>query len=431
MTTVITRTAKSVRSHTLLALLGVFALAAGAAFAAKATKKPDFKIVTSPDSRVITPGAVAKYTVTIKRSNGFKATAMNLSISGLPSGAKATWKTTDGRTLGHPLVKAAAKKKKPNLSVSVLPKSKSATVLTITTAAGKVGTSNPTIKASGGGKSHTKSVKLTTQNPPAPGVTGQQQGDTQGTGTGTGTGTGSGGGGGGGTTNPPPATPSLAVSATPASQNLLQGDVTDYTIDISRSNFTGGVDMSVSGLPAGVTPTWPGGQNGVTGNTVTLELAADSGAPVTTQDFTVTGARSSDPSLTDSGIATVNVQQTHPFDISGNLAPALTPGASVPLDLTLNNTYNFNLKVTALSVSIDGPNTSNGPSCPISGNYTAGQVNSTLLPITVPPGSHTLSSLGIASADMPHISMINDLNNSQDACKSAGLNFTYSGSAGK
>src|SRR4051794_25930825 len=99
MTSVITRTAKSLRSKTFLALLGVLALAVGAAYAA--TRKPDFKIVTTPTSRVITPGSTAKYTVSIKRLNGFKATAMNLSISGLPSGAKASWKTTDGRTLGH------------------------------------------------------------------------------------------------------------------------------------------------------------------------------------------------------------------------------------------------------------------------------------------------------------------------------------------
>src|SRR5437762_3041080 len=120
MTSAITRTAKSVRGHSLLALLGVLALAAGAAFAATASRKPDFKIVTSPTSRNVAPGALAKFNVTIKRLNGFKGT-MSLSTSRLPTGAKAVWKLPDGRTLPHKKLTAAAKKKS-NPNISVLPK---------------------------------------------------------------------------------------------------------------------------------------------------------------------------------------------------------------------------------------------------------------------------------------------------------------------
>jgi hypothetical protein len=415
MTTAVTRTAKRLRAKTLIALACVL-VAAGAAFAASSTRKPDFKIVTSPSSKTVNRGQVAKYNVTIKRLNGFKG-QMSLSTSRLPAGAKAIWKLSDGRTLPHPRSKAA----RVNLSVSVLPKGKYSAVLWITTASSTpLSTSNPVIKAVGGGKSHTKSVKLTVQSVTV--VTNNGGGGGGGTVTGSGgtpTGTGT-------TVQPAPPAPTLTVAASPPQQNVLQGDVTSFTFDVSRSNFSDPVDMSVSGLPSGVhVDSWNPGST-VTGSSVTLNLSTDPGAATGTYNFTVTGTRSGG-GVTDSAVATLVVQQTKSFDISGNLGSSLTPGASVPLDLTLNNPYNFDLKVTSLNVAIQEPATADG--CTRADNYTAHQFGGSY-PITLPPGSSTLSSLGISTADLPHIEMV-ETGTNQDVCKGAPLNFDYTGSAGK
>src|SRR5207245_2663615 len=50
--------------------------------------------------------------------------------------------------------------------------------------------------------------------------------------------------------------PDFSLSATPASQTVVQGGSTTYTANISRlGGFTGGVTFSVSGLPTGSTGT--------------------------------------------------------------------------------------------------------------------------------------------------------------------------------
>src|SRR5436853_5160043 len=50
------------------------------------------------------------------------------------------------------------------------------------------------------------------------------------------------------------AVPDFSLSATPASRTVTQGGSTTYTVNISRlGGFTGGVTLSVSGLPAGST----------------------------------------------------------------------------------------------------------------------------------------------------------------------------------
>src|ERR1700730_14105475 len=51
------------------------------------------------------------------------------------------------------------------------------------------------------------------------------------------------------------ATPDFSVSASPASQTVVQGNGTNYTATVSPSGgFTGSVSLSVSGLPSGASP---------------------------------------------------------------------------------------------------------------------------------------------------------------------------------
>jgi uncharacterized membrane protein len=57
------------------------------------TPAPDFAVSVSPPSVAVRAGQTATYQVTVTRTNGFTASA-SLSVSGLPSGAKATFSPT-------------------------------------------------------------------------------------------------------------------------------------------------------------------------------------------------------------------------------------------------------------------------------------------------------------------------------------------------
>ena len=122
------------------------------------------------------------------------------------------------------------------------------------------------------------------------------------------------------------------------------------------------------------------------------------------------------------------MQQTQDFGIAGNLGAPLAPGSQAPLDLTLTNPYGFSLKITNLAVSLAG---TNNPGCSGAQNFAVTQVPAARYPITLPAGqTRTLGQLGIADADKPQVSMLNQPWN-QDACKNTAINFDYSGSASK
>jgi hypothetical protein len=90
------RAASSVRRRIFLALLGALLLLAVTAYALAApgakpaAQKTDFSISASPNNASVDQGDSTNYTVTIKRLGGFGG-PVSLSVTGLPSGATATW----------------------------------------------------------------------------------------------------------------------------------------------------------------------------------------------------------------------------------------------------------------------------------------------------------------------------------------------------
>jgi len=105
---------------------------------------PDFDLGIAPASQRVIQGQSVGYTLTLTGTHGFN-TPVTLGVTGLPTGANASWQT-------NPLV--------PNGS----------SVLTITTLSNTpVGSYTVTINASGGGQSHTAQVTL--QVDPAPSFT--------------------------------------------------------------------------------------------------------------------------------------------------------------------------------------------------------------------------------------------------------------------
>jgi hypothetical protein len=100
------------------------------------------------------------------------------------------------------------------------------------------------------------------------------------------------------------------------------------------------------------------------------------------------------------------------------------PGSRAPLDLVLTNPNTFDIRVTALSVSVGGTTNAH---CSGRVNYAATQYSGAF-PLVVHPGSTRLSALVSDSSVWPQISM-HDLPTNQDACQGAVLSLEYRGRA--
>lgn len=112
----------------------------------------------------------------------------------------------------------------------------------------------------------------------------------------------------GGQVVPPDPEPSISVVVAPSGRVIEQGDTGDYTVTVTRQDFTGTVTGDVTGLPTGVTGSWPDGDTWTGGTTArTLRLSAAGDAPVVSDDpFTVTCTGTG---VSDSDGATVTVTE--------------------------------------------------------------------------------------------------------------------------
>jgi hypothetical protein len=114
------------------------------------------------------------------------------------------------------------------------------------------------------------------------------------------------------------------------------------------------------------------------------------------------------------------------FTLSGSLPGLLAPGTNDPLPLTVSNPFNFDLRITSLTVNVQPGSSQAGCDGPANLQITQSNVGGGSVSIVVPArGSVTLPAQG---ATAPRVTML-DLAVSQDACKSAVFTFAYSGAA--
>jgi hypothetical protein len=114
------------------------------------------------------------------------------------------------------------------------------------------------------------------------------------------------------------------------------------------------------------------------------------------------------------------------FGITGTVAD-LAPGVSKPINLTIANPYNFAIKVTSVTATVN-PTTSK-PGCNGPQNLTV--VQSLVAQPTVPANAtRTLQQLGVATTSWPLVRMPN-LATNQDSCKQATFTMTFTGTAVK
>jgi hypothetical protein len=191
---------------------------------------PDFSITASPASQTVTAGAGTSYTATVAASGGF-AGVVNFSVSGLPSGASASFNPASVTGSG------------------------SSTMSVSTSTTTPAGTYTLTITGTSGTLSHSTTVKLVV--------------------------------------NPVGGTPDFTISVSPTSRTVSRGSSGSYTVTIGAVNsFTGTVSLSVSGLGARVTATFS--PTSVTGSgTSTLTVQAARNASRGTRTITITGVSGS------------------------------------------------------------------------------------------------------------------------------------------
>jgi uncharacterized membrane protein len=387
-----TRIAKSAKARHALTLLGVVSALVATAVVFAATRGGDFTMKVSSPKQSITAGKSASFPVKIKRLRGFKG-AVKLTVSGLPRGARASWKAGSKRR-----VAAAA-------AGTVIKKSQKSATLTIVTSAGtRIGSFKPTITAKSGRIKHKKKIQLTVRAAPT-------------------------GGGSGGTPTPTtPATPAettFAVDATPTARSVVNGDSTSFDVSINRAGgYTGAVALTVTGEPAGTTATFTPASTSGTSSTLAIDTS-----PTTSPgayNLVVTG---SGGGKTASKALSLVVQQTQSFGISGDLIGQLAPGATQALALSVQNPNDFPLHVTNLTVS--DPPTIDKPGC-LPSWFTVSQFSGSYANVVVPAKStRTLTALGVAQTELPQVAMTDDPTTDQEDCKGATLEFSYSGSATK
>src|SRR5438270_2924876 len=191
---------------------------------------PDFSIAASPASQTVTQGGGTSYTATVTASGGFTG-VVNFSVSGLPSGASASFNPTSVTGSGA-----------STLSVS-------------TSSTTPAGTYTLTITGTSGTLSHSSTITLVV--------------------------------------NPVGGVPGFTISVSPASLNVTRGNTGSYTVTIGAVNgFTGSVGLSVSGLGSRVTGTFS--PTSVTGSgTSTLSVTAARNASRGARTITITGVSGS------------------------------------------------------------------------------------------------------------------------------------------
>jgi hypothetical protein len=185
----------------------------------------DFSVAASPASQTVTAGAGTTYSVSEAGSGGFNGT-VNFSVSGLPTGASASFNPTSVVGSG------------------------SSTLTVNTTTSTAAGTYTLTVTGASGSLSHSTTVTLVV--------------------------------------NPAP-NPDFTITASPTSRTVGTPGTTTYTVTIAKVNgFNGVVSLSVTGLPSRTTGSFS--PTSVTGSgTSTLTISTRSRTAIGSFVLTIKG----------------------------------------------------------------------------------------------------------------------------------------------
>jgi subtilase family serine protease len=212
---------------------------------APSTQTPDFALSATPASQTVTAGTSAGYTVSATSMGGFSST-INLSLSGLPSGATASFSPQSISGSGNSALTIATSSSTPAGSYTL------------------------TITGQSGGLVHTATVTLNVQAP---------------------------------------ARPDFSIGVSPGSSNIKAGSSTSYQVTITATGgFSDSVSLSGSGLPSGAMGSFSPAY--ITGSgTATLSITTSRSTPRGNYQLTITGTSSTaSGSLTHSAGASLRIR---------------------------------------------------------------------------------------------------------------------------
>ena len=405
------------------------------------TSSGDFSLSASPSSRTVTAGSNTSYGVTITPSGGFSA-GVNLSVSGLPSGATAGFSpnpatgsstmsvTTNGSTPTGTYTltvtgTSGSLVHTTTVSLTVNPAANpdfalSVSSATLTAPPGSSSTDTITVTPSGGFTTGSVSLSLSglprrtsssfSVNPIT--ITSGSPGSsllTISTNKRTSTGTypltlTATGGGVSKTINltlvvGTASSPDFSISASPSSQTVDPGSSTSYGVSVTASGgFSDAVSFSASGLPSGATAGFsPTSVSGGSGNS-TLTITTSTSTPTGTYTVTITGTSS----VTHSTTVTLVVGTA----AGGDFSLSASPGN---VTLRKGGTATYTVSVSPASgsnptVGFQVSGTPGGSSATFSPSSVTGS-GSTTLSVVVPSsasGNYTLTITGTNTTGTSH-----------------------------
>ncbi|MFW0771799.1 hypothetical protein ACLRGI_01350 [Paenarthrobacter nitroguajacolicus] len=223
----------------------------------------------------------------------------------------------------------------------------------------------------------------------------------------------------------------ITVTLSPSSRTVDQGQSASYSVSASSiGGFTGQVTFAVVGLPTGAAAQWqPSSVLLSSGSTAqaTLTVTTSPATPAGRSDFTLKATSGTTQASVQAQLHVLEVKRN--FAVSGSVDGMLAPGVSRALDLQISNPGNKSIAVTNLSVAIS--QVVRTPTA-VAANLPCTTADYKLIqysgqyPLTVVPGTRSLSALGDSEALWPRIQML-DTAQLQDGCKGATLKLTYSG----
>ena len=281
---------------------------------------PDFTIDISPTSASVSRGDAATYSITINPSEGFDQ-PVSLSISGLPAGTTYEFTPSSGTP--------------PFTS----------TLRIETSASTPLGSHTITVTASGGGKTHSKSIDLTVE-----------------------------------------AVPDFSIGVEPPSITIKQGEAAEYVIGVaSLEGFSEEVGLSVSGLPSGATVSLSQ-TSGTPPMKSIMKIKTSEDTPVGSYTITVTGTGGG---KTHSASVNLVVKEAPSFSITlSEEKVSIIQGESTDLTVKVGSSGGFSDLVTlSARVFKEGLTVSFNPE---SGNAPYTSTLTITASSDVPPGTYDI-----------------------------------------
>ena len=137
--------------------------------------------------------------------------------------------------------------------------------------------------------------------------------------------------------------PSIVISATPSTKTVAQGQTVTYQISVTASDYSGTVQLSLSGLPSGAMYSFNPAQGTPPFNSI-LTIATSSSTPTGTYTITIKGTGTDVSNQT-----TVKLKVVKPAAFTLSLTPStlsIKQGKSGTTTIKVNPVLGYNKKVT-------------------------------------------------------------------------------------